>query len=105
QFGAGDPCNPAASDCNPGLACKQSWCSKLCARGSDCTGLGANGGNELNLPNACMLIAGSGPVCTPGCNSDNDCVDFPGTYCAGATSVDSQAVQVCIPIPDAATSD
>jgi hypothetical protein len=105
QFGVGDPCNPAASACNPGLTCEQSWCSKTCVRGSDCAGLGANGGNELNLPSACMLLTGLGQWCTPGCESDSDCVDFPSTYCAGATSFDGQAVQVCLPLPDAGTSD
>jgi hypothetical protein len=105
QFGVGDPCDPAASACNPGLACDRSWCSKPCVRASDCVGLGANGGNELNLPNACMEITGLGQVCAPGCSVDSDCIDFPSTYCSASTSIDGLVVTVCLPLADAGASD
>jgi hypothetical protein len=101
QSGVGDPCDGAASVCNAGLSCPGLWCTKACARSSDCVGLGADGGNALNLPNACIESAASGETCTPGCAVDADCVDFPGTFCFATTSVDGLSVHVCAPSPDA----
>jgi hypothetical protein len=103
QSGVGDPCDQAASGCNPGLSCGGLGCTKPCARAADCAGLGAGGGNALNLPNACVEITGAGELCAPGCSVDADCTAFPGAFCFATTSVDGLAVRVCASTPDAGT--
>jgi hypothetical protein len=105
QSGVGDPCDHAASGCNAGLSCGGLGCTKPCARATDCAGLGAGGGNALNLPNACVVIAGAGEVCAPGCSVDADCAAFPGAFCFATTSVDGLAARVCASTPDAGTTD
>ena len=95
ESGVGDPCVA----CSTGLSCSGLWCTKPCARSSDCGGLGMNGGNFTGQANACVATP-SGITCVPGCASNTDCFDFPGTYCAPATSVDRVAVSVCTLLPD-----
>lgn len=98
QSGVGDPC--FSGGCNPGLSCGTSWCTKACARASDCTGLGPNGANSAGQENACIFTAGVGNTCFPGCGGNGDCAAFPGTYCLLTTSVDSLSVSVCTTQPD-----
>ena len=101
QLGVGDPCMPQGTACNLGLSCSGLWCTKSCASASDCAGLGANGGNALNLGSACLQSGGVGNQCVPGCTTDADCTAFLGTYRVSTTSVDGLAVNVCAGLPDA----
>jgi len=101
QSGVGDPCDPAANACNAGLSCRGEWCTKPCTRSSDCAGLGAGGGNALNLPNACVENPATGETCTPGCNVDADCAASPATFCFATTSTEGVQVRICSPTPDA----
>jgi hypothetical protein len=102
QAGVGDPCIPGETACNAGLVCQRSWCTKACVGSTGCTGLGAGGGNALGLPNACIATT-SGDICFPGCASDSDCAEFPGTYCFATTAIEGAGLQVCTPFPDAGT--
>ena len=104
ESGVGDPCNPLASACIAGLTCGLG-CTKPCARSSDCAGLGAGGGNALNLPNACVASASSGEVCAPGCSVNADCASFPGTFCFATTSIDRLAIRICSPTIPAGPPD
>jgi len=100
QLGTGDPCWDTTVQCNAGLSCIDLWCTKTCTNSSQCTGLGANGGNFTgHAPNACRRIA-SGSWCFPGCASDADCTDFPGTYCVQTTDITGASVAVCQAGPD-----
>jgi hypothetical protein len=101
QLGVGDPCNPFAPACNPGLVCNGLWCTKACVRSTDCGGLGAGGGNQLGLPNACIVTSTAGEECQPGCTQDADCSTFPGAFCFATTSSDGLSVRVCVSPPDA----
>jgi hypothetical protein len=103
ELGVGDPCEPGGVACNAGLSCGGLWCTKDCARASDCLGLGAAGGNVLNEESACVRTSSSQGVCFPGCETDADCTDFPGTYCFETTSVDALSVRICATSPDAGT--
>jgi hypothetical protein len=100
QLGTGDPCSPQGEACNPGLSCQGEWCTRVCGSDSDCTGLGAAGGNGQDQPNACIAVP-NGTECVPGCTTDAECAAFPGTYCFGTTSLSSVAVSVCTHVPDA----
>jgi hypothetical protein len=100
QLGTGDSCISGVA-CNAGLSCNGLWCTKPCARASDCLGLGGEGGNVLGFPNECILTASAGDSCVPGCASDADCESFPGTFCFAQQSVDGLSVSVCSSIPDA----
>jgi hypothetical protein len=100
QLGTGDSCISGVA-CNAGLSCNGLWCTKPCARASDCLGLGGEGGNALGFPNECVLTATNGDACVPGCASDGDCESFPGTFCFAQQSVDGLSVSVCSSIPDA----
>ncbi len=100
ELGAGDPCGPSSVACNAGLTCGGLWCTRACAKASDCTGLGAGGGNFTGNPGACRHLA-TGDFCFPGCSSDADCTDFPGTYCLQTTALDGSSVLVCAAGPDA----
>jgi hypothetical protein len=102
ELGIGDSCVSGAA-CLAGLSCSGLWCTKPCARASDCIGLGAAGGNVLGLPNACILTTSNGDECVPGCQSDADCAGFPGTFCFVTQSVDALSVSVCAPMADAGT--
>ncbi len=101
ELGIGDPCVPLGVACNPGLTCSGLWCTKACLRSTDCVGLGGGGGNTLGLPNACIETAGAGGQCFAGCNTDADCVAFPGSFCFATTSSEGLSVQICQPPPDA----
>jgi hypothetical protein len=101
ESGVGDPCFPQESTCVVGLTCAGSWCTKSCARESDCTGIGPLGGNLLGPENACIHSTSLGNVCYPGCLTDSDCDSFPGSYCFATTSLDNLAVSVCVGAPDA----
>ncbi len=103
ELGVGDSCHLPGSTCNPGLSCGGLWCTKACARASDCAGLGAAGGNAAGQPNACIFSPSEGDVCFPGCSTDADCAPFPGTYCLVTTSVDRLSVAICASSPDAST--
>jgi len=98
ESGVGDPC-ASGYPCIAGESCNGLWCTKACARASDCTGIGPGGGNFAGEPAACLATSG-GDLCTPGCSSDADCTDFPGTYCRPTTSVDGLAVSICSALPD-----
>jgi hypothetical protein len=100
ELGAGDPCGASSVACNAGLTCGGLWCTRACAKASDCVGLGANGGNFTGNPNACRHLT-TGDFCFPGCSSDTDCTDFPGTYCLQTTDLVGTAVSVCAAGPDA----
>ncbi len=102
ESGIGDPCVPGQDTCIAGLTCNAFWCTSpdRCERASDCLGIGANGGNYLGLPNACVAT-GEGNFCTPGCvidTTNSGCVT--GTFCHSTTSVDGLAVSVCATLPD-----
>jgi hypothetical protein len=99
ELGVGDPCSAAGVTCNAGLSCGGLWCTRSCAKGSDCTGLGAGGGNFTGNASACRRVS-AGDFCFPGCSGDADCADFPGTYCVQTTDVDGSAVSVCAAGPD-----
>jgi hypothetical protein len=99
ESGVGDPCTPGASTCIAGLTCSSLWCTKPCAHGSDCAGIGPDSGNFTGEPNACMATSG-GVLCTPGCATNADCGDFPGTFCVSTTSFDGLTVSVCSALPD-----
>jgi hypothetical protein len=101
QLGIGDGCQAQANPCNAGLTCNGFWCTKSCTRASDCTGLGAGGGNALGQQNACIYGAASGNTCVPGCTTDSDCTAFSGTYCFLTTSVDGLSVSICQSSADA----
>ncbi len=101
QLGIGDPCSPFGVSCNPGLVCSGLWCTKACARSTDCAGLGAGGGNALGFPNACIVTSAAGEECEPGCTQDSDCSAFPGSFCFATTSSEGASVRVCVPPPDA----
>jgi hypothetical protein len=100
QLGTGDPCANTSVQCNTGLTCPGLWCSKPCTLSSQCTGLGANGGNFSGSANACRHIT-SGDWCFPGCASDADCTNyFAGTYCVQTTDISGNSVSVCADGPD-----
>lgn len=99
QAGVGDPCAAGASTCVAGLTCSAPWCTKPCARSTDCAGIGPNGGNFTGEPNACVSTGGV-ELCAPGCATNADCGDFVGTFCASTTSVDGLAVSICSTLPD-----
>ncbi len=105
EAGVGDPCSAQEDACTTGLSCAGLWCTKTCLHASDCSGLGAAGGNAFGQVNACMHSATSGAICFPGCTSDSDCSAFPGTYCLSTTSADGLSVTVCANSPDAGTTD
>jgi hypothetical protein len=102
QSGVGDPCTSGAPACVAGLACNGLWCSKACARSSDCTGIGANGDTIHGFPNACVT-GPSGDRCAPECSSSVDCEAFPGSYCASMLTTEATTVSVCASLPDAST--
>jgi hypothetical protein len=100
QLGVGDPCWDTTTACNAGFTCGGQWCTKTCSASSQCTGLGANGGNYTGNPNVCRHIS-AGDYCFPGCASDADCSGFPtGTYCVQTTAIDGTSVAVCAAGPD-----
>jgi hypothetical protein len=99
ELGVGDPCSASGTTCIAGLTCGGLWCTKACSQVSDCTGLGANGGNITGNASVCKHIL-SGNYCFPGCASDSDCTDFPGTYCVQTTAVNGASVAVCATGPD-----
>jgi len=99
ELGVGDPCSVSGATCNAGLTCGGLWCTRSCTKASDCTGLGANGGNFTGNAGACRHVT-SGDFCFPGCAGDNDCADFPGTYCVQTTAIDGSSVSVCAAGPD-----
>ena len=99
QSGVGDPCSSSYPPCETGLVCNGDWCTKACARSSDCAGLGTGGTNGLGEPNTCVMTS-SGYVCAPGCNGPG-CSYFPATYCASTSAWDGSAVMVCAALPDA----
>ena len=92
QSGVGDSC----VSCESGLTCPGLWCTRACAKSTDCTGIGQNGGNLTRNQNACLHSA-SGDLCVPGCSGDLDCTSFPNTYCQLTTDVTGASVQVCAP--------
>jgi hypothetical protein len=99
EFGVGDPCG-GGSTCLSGLECGNLWCTKPCRANSDCTGLGANGGNlPTGLPNACVEMS-VGPYCAPECNIDADCAAFVGTFCEATASVEGESISICALLPD-----
>lgn len=100
ELGTGDPCGASNVACNAGLTCGGLWCTRSCTKASDCTGLGANGGNFTGNPGACRHLT-TGDFCFPGCTGDGDCTDFPGTYCILTTALDGSTVSVCAAGPDA----
>jgi hypothetical protein len=102
ESGIGDPCAPGVDACISGLTCNDFWCTSpdRCTKGSDCLGIGPNGGNDLGFANECIAI-GSGNFCTPSCVIDTEssgCVS--GTFCHTTTSVDGLTVSVCATLPD-----
>jgi hypothetical protein len=99
ELGVGDPCSTSGTACNAGLTCGGLFCTRICLQASDCTGLGANGGNILGNASVCKHIT-SGNYCFPGCASDSDCSDFPGTYCVQTTAINGAAVSICENGPD-----
>ncbi len=100
ELGVGDPCSTGGVACNAGLTCTGLWCTRTCAKSSDCTGLGAYGGNFTGSASVCRHVS-TGDFCFPGCSSDTDCADFPGTYCLQTTALDGSSVLVCATGPDA----
>jgi hypothetical protein len=104
ESGTGDPCGAQFFACVAGVACNGSWCTKACARSSDCAGLGAGGASSLGTTNVCMATS-TGDVCTPTCGAGGSCVDFPGTYCQSTTAIDGSAVSVCAFLPEASVTD
>jgi hypothetical protein len=104
ESGVGDPCSSQFPPCVAGLSCNGSWCTKACARSTDCAGLGTGGASSLGTPNVCMAGT-SGDLCTPGCGAGGVCTDFVSTYCLATTAVDGTAVSVCSFLPEASTTD
>jgi hypothetical protein len=104
ESGVGDPCGAIYPPCETGLSCNGSWCTKACARSTDCAGLGAGGVTSLGTSNVCMLTS-TGEVCTPSCEGGGICSDFASTYCQSTTAIDGSAVSVCSFLPEASTTD
>jgi hypothetical protein len=102
QSGVGDPCSPGYGPCVAGLTCNGLWCTRACARSSDCAGIGNGGASVLGFPNVCTSTA-SGDGCVPECSSTVDCADFPATFCKATTTLEGSAVSVCAALPDAST--
>jgi hypothetical protein len=101
ESGVGDPC--FGGQCVPGLSCGGLWCTKPCVSSSDCAGIGPNGGNVASgEPNVCVPTS-NGNQCAPGCSTNVQCVDFPGTYCHSTLSTDGGTVQVCAGFADASS--
>jgi hypothetical protein len=104
ESGVGDPCGAIYPPCVAGLSCNGSWCTKACARSTDCAGLGAGGVTSLGTANVCMATA-TGNVCTPSCEPGGICSDFASTYCLATTAADGSKVSVCSFLPEASTTD
>jgi hypothetical protein len=92
ESGVGDPCSTGFAGCETGLTCSNGlWCTKTCAQVSDCAGLGAGGVNSLGYANTCV-----GGLCVPECTSnETGCQDFPGSFCATATTIANTSQLVC----------
>jgi hypothetical protein len=103
ESGVGDPCY--GDRCVAGLSCGGLglWCTKSCLHASDCAGIGPNGGNvAAGEANVCVPTS-NGNQCAPGCTTNVECIDFPGTYCHSTLSTDGATVQVCAAFPDASS--
>jgi hypothetical protein len=98
EASVGDPCG--AVSCVAPLSCDGRYCTKACARSSDCTGIGAGGGNVGGTNNVCVFVPSAGDTCVPECVAESDCTAFPGTYCESTTAIDGSPVQICAPLPD-----
>jgi hypothetical protein len=98
QSGVGDPC---ALGCVTGTMCNGSWCTKVCANDTDCTGTGGGGGNVEGTANVCVFVAGTGNTCAPTAPA-NGCVatTYPGTFLDTTTDVSGSPVTVCALITD-----
>jgi hypothetical protein len=104
--GVGDWCG----SCQTGLVCagsgESAFCSRSCARDSDCAGTGGGGLNVNGTANVCALNGDSQNTCFPGCASDADCAPYPGLSCVVGLSPGGVDAKICaIPSspPDAGT--
>jgi hypothetical protein len=104
ESGVGDPCDTIYPPCVAGLTCNGSYCTKACARSTDCAGLGAGGVSSLGFASVCMSTT-AGDLCVPGCGPAGACSDFSSTYCLSTTALDGTAVSVCAFLPEASTTD
>jgi len=79
----GDPCSVDA-DCLSGT-CSGLWCTATCIEDEDCFG-----------DNWCIETAAGTQNCFPGCGLDSTkCLDYPGTTCQSATTVEGYPWSVC----------
>jgi hypothetical protein len=79
----GDPCS-LDTDCGEGT-CTGLWCTWTCTTNTDCPG-----------DNWCLLSGADIYNCFPGCAADSSkCLDYPGTTCVQATTVDAYDWSVC----------
>lgn len=87
----GDPCR-TNGDCTNGLTCNGSWCTRTCARASDCS-------TSLDAPagvNECVALQAGGFGCFPFCRvGTSDCAPFIGTTCKSATGAGGGTFTVC----------
>lgn len=85
----GYPCNND-QNCETSLICiSELWCSpNPCTSDADC------GTSPRGLPNHCLLW-GQTNLCTPTCNTKDDCINYAGTVCRAI-----DAVSVCLPPPE-----
>jgi hypothetical protein len=95
ELGIGDPCQ-SQNACNVGLSCTTGYCTHACSNSAGCVGLGAGGGNQAGLENACIHLSTGSTICVPSCMSDSDCVNFAGSFCEMTASVDGLAVKACL---------
>lgn len=100
QHGVGNPCVTGYPSCVAGTTCNGSWCTKVCARDTDCAGTGGSGGDQEGTANVCVFVTGTGNTCAPSAPA-NCTATYADTFLdTAAIDVSGSPVAVCALITD-----
>ncbi|HEY8042538.1 MAG TPA: hypothetical protein VIF15_22205 [Polyangiaceae bacterium] len=94
--GIGDACTSNAGCASNTCAGSSAWCTETCsASNAKCAGTGTDGVNEYGFSNWCIENSNNAFTCFPGCSSNSDCVQYPGTTCQPAKDATGFATTIC----------